>query len=110
MSDLAEFLLARIAEDEEAVRGISSGSGDPDFYWGPDRVRGECAARRRIVELHRAIDIYPRWPEGDCAECSDSGASGAVDGHFSVEHPCPTLRLLALPHAEHPDYLDEWRP
>lgn len=24
--------------------------------------------------------------------------------------PCPTVRMLALPYAEHPDYRPEWRP
>jgi hypothetical protein len=28
--------------------------------------------------------------------------------HWS--YPCDTLKLLALPYADHPDYRDEWRP
>jgi hypothetical protein len=56
-------------------------------------------ARRRIVALH----LITTRPAGDdhvvelCSGC----------GH---PEPCPTLRLLSLPYADHPDYREAWRP
>jgi hypothetical protein len=84
------------------------------------RVLAECEAKRRIVELHKievaAFRAYGgeegvtfvepdsfedittrRWM---CSTCHNIGDDG----------PCSTLRLLALPYADHPDYDDPWRP
>ena len=129
---LTEFLLARIAEDEEAARRGISGQADPENGWGlaqyqgvagltltphvghihervqgehiirwhPARVLAECEAKRRIVERHRGFGFDEEWaPEGYCGECEGTLSS-----------PCATLRLLALPYADHPDYREEWRP
>ena len=67
----------------------------------PARVLAECEAKRRIVERHSGTnwgaapgDPYPMM----CDECQDA------------LWPCPTLRLLSLPYADHPDYDEEWRP
>lgn len=90
--DLTDFLLARIAEDEARVEGVRQGEGDPDFFWGPDRIRTVCAAHRRIVEHLRTV------AEDDCEY------SGWV---WFAEMP---LRELAAAHTDHPDYQDEWRP
>jgi hypothetical protein len=111
---LADFLLARIAEDEadaqvalgpspfwfagdewSSVLG-SDREGCADAHiirWRPDRVLAECEAKRRIVELHKR-SIHSE--EDMCFSCIE-------------EWPCPTLRLLALPYASHPDYREEWR-
>src|SRR5881398_3489394 len=53
---IAEFLLARIAEDVEDLE--PSRIGDGPEWWMPDawtRERGlaECEAKRKIVELHQ---------------------------------------------------------
>jgi len=123
MTDLAEFLSARVAEDEEFaweavqrpwfaednfVDGVSGGSiarfeikADARHVarWDPARVLAECAAKRAIVEMHvRGIreTVDPGLvPDLDCAEC---------DQPF----PCPTLRLLAQPYADHPDFDSAW--
>ena len=100
MSALAEFLLARIAEDEEQARDHWVLDPDPPKYgtwlhW----VLAECDAKRRIVELHApgndvvtadddGSDVLALW---DCRECR------------VYRGPCRTLRALALPYAEHPD-------
>lgn len=63
----------------------------------PARVLAECEAKRRIVEEHR-LDQY-----GDRIACSPCGFWPSADGG------CPTLRLLALPYASHPDYDEAWR-
>lgn len=119
---LTEFLLARIAEDEATARAASGDhwdrlrDGDPKFRkvvaWGltpigamnaeqdaehishhdPARVLARCEADRRIVELHGGD--Y----DGECQ------SPAHLDG------PCRTLRALALPYADHPDYDEEWKP
>lgn len=122
---LTEFLLARIAEDEAVALAASPGPWrvDPNnpegvlavddiqvvdafalsgpqtratathiALYDPARVLAECEAMRRIVELHGGD--Y----DGECSSPSH------LDG------PCRTLRALATPHADHPDYQPEWKP
>lgn len=98
---LVGFLLARIAEDEQWVaveRRVAPNQRWPKVHpaW-TTRVLAECEAKRRIVALHE------QWPGDEdlgpeCREC------------VAIDLPCPTLRLLALPYADHPDYRDGWRP
>jgi hypothetical protein len=70
----------------------------------PARVLRDIEAKRRLVEFHHAklIEVVNADREERsgywCAEC---------DGEA---FPCRTLRLLALPFADHPDYRAEWRP
>ena len=91
---LTEFLTARIDEDEEMARltgermrhvpprGIG-GIGDLGVVGYPfARVLAECEAKRML------IDGFDAW--GDDAKW--------------------TLRILALPYADHPDYQQEWKP
>lgn len=73
--------------------------------WDPARVLAECEAKRRIVELHGPEPgfVDRRWLY--CKVC--------VRFHADIDceneaWPCPTLRLLALPYADHPDYRPEW--
>jgi hypothetical protein len=114
---LADWLLERIAEDEADAK--TAAGSRPDWEWtdiavgtyylhaahvrrhDPARVLAECEAKRRIVEEHPQTASI-RHPVTDnkiyvCATC-DSEAT-----------PCPTLRLLALPYADHPEFKPEWR-
>lgn len=98
---LTEFLLARIAEDEVSERFVSQrhvGAGkireDVTMIEPSAHVLAECEAKRQIVALHK--------PE--------PGQHPDFCGHDLRELPCPTLRALALPDADHPDYLPEWKP
>jgi hypothetical protein len=109
MSTLTEFLKARITADERAALSIDAqrthrccnpmaGMCEVYVLLEPGRMLAECAAKRQIIELH----------DGD-HEC----ASGQLDalivgtGWHTID---PTLKLLALAYAEHPDYREEWRP
>lgn len=101
MTNLAEFLLARIAEDERvAEQSETHGTGKfSSPHWqrltnGPGqtplmlaaRLRAECESKRRIVE--RVSDV--RWST------------------YAVRDE--VLGLLALPYADHPDCRAEWLP
>lgn len=129
---LAEFLTARLDEDETAAHARDEYEivGDPvagyrDQHLGrvrrsPEdqrRVR-EVEAKRRIVAEHPEFAERAR-PSGlevlNPRESSATFCEACGDPYFwdqtpPVEWPCPTLRALASVYADHPDYRDEWRP
>jgi hypothetical protein len=130
VNDIIAFLTARYNEEEQTARQAalmppvkswrSSGNcvydaGMPDDVaalnvaqseWDevaahvalhdPARVLAEVDAKRRLLVLHPYAGLLSA-PES-CESCAVTPG------------PCPTLRLLALPHAGHPDFRDEWRP
>lgn len=142
---LTDFLLARIADDEEVARAAFRDSpahrtrparaddgrwkvGEPGHgecevdgigitiydegghtaeqaqhiaRHDPARVLAQCEANRQIVQGHPRCDMHD-LPGDECDVCMTCG-----DGSL---WPCPTLRALALPYADHPDYREKWRP
>lgn len=131
MSDLVEFLRARIAEDERTARATTG-------PWKYHRETGGVvlAAAGYVPELSEIIST-PRKPSDarhmvrwDSArvlaeikakrrivqELSTvtewnwpSQSDGAVPMEY-VEALRHVLKLHALPYAEHPDYDEAWRP
>jgi len=86
--DLTEFLLARIAEDAAFVP--------------PERIEADSEVKRLIVQLHvRSAK--------DGHVCPSSRGEGTLWA-FLDDPACDTLRLLALPYADHHDYDEAWRP
>jgi hypothetical protein len=89
MSDLTEFLLARIAEDEANAKSDIEHfeSNAPFDRWLVDTYLkpkvSECVTKRRIIEV----------------------------AYLTTADQCHTdlLTALALSYAGHPDYRDEWR-
>jgi hypothetical protein len=106
---LADWLLWCIAFDERSARvrdrygrsdqwhrldcELNSYDSGPCDCGVPDRVLAECAAKRRIVELHSGENDTP------CQSWA---------GNYTYE-PCPTLRALASVYADHPEFREEWR-
>jgi hypothetical protein len=109
---LTEFLLARIAEDEDRANLASAtqwftthniqgratkqyGTLTAEFMirWDPARVLAECEAKRQIV----AQCVDGLRCDMECLE----GHGGNFDD---------ILGALALPYTDHPDYCEEWRP
>lgn len=126
---LTDFLLARIAEDEDAVTartrsGASASTDlvehfvdqDEDERWileiSASRVLAECAAKRQIVDQHLEHEALVmvhdtrRWDDG-MSEKDRLDWRRAVARRSATSH---VLEALALPYAEHPDYLPpcEW--
>lgn len=67
-------------------------------------VLAECEAKRRIVEHY--ADLAQAWDT--IADALDDGFNeGGDDGEDEDVLPL-TLRLLALPYADHPDYDPAW--
>jgi hypothetical protein len=103
---LADFLMARIAEDEAAAQSAADPMdriGDGMEVWDgkdwrqfpdPARVLAECKAKKKIVE--RWEDPFGEW-SAEQAEAARKQKEAA-------------LRHLALPFADHPEYREEWRP
>jgi hypothetical protein len=110
---LTEFLLARIAEDKavaqaayddlnydgDGTRWTTSSGYEHNILSGvlavfersmsPERVLAECESKRRIITL------------GICLACEVE--------YQPCDHKERTLRLLAMPYADHPDFQPEWR-
>jgi hypothetical protein len=180
--DLTDFLLARIAEDDEAARAATPGPWEwdrtPRGYWGhqppdlvtvakeppysdgsveplgvvvssygydadglnvsdedaehiarhdPARVLAECDAKRRIVEAEarrrrtkdnvtatsqKAPDdwVDVTWMDENFQPHEEHVSQQEFNERFTEPAPpSETLRLLALPYADHPDYREEWR-
>jgi len=138
MDDIVQFLRARLNEtaarasaatpgpwsvdDESYAESISTSDGVTVVgggRWGgeasvfestadalhiaehdPARVLAEVDAKRQIIGLHEPAE-YEYADANVCLTCDQGGP---------LAYPCPTLRLLALPYADHPAYRDEWRP
>jgi hypothetical protein len=117
---LTEFVLARIAEDEQRAR-IAQHDDEA-------RTLAYCAAVRAIIDEH---EIMPwrlsrtgyvqdhdgrRWAQyyngGCCGRCTAGGEYGGNIAEFEDAEPdyCETLRALGTIYADHPDYHEEWRP
>lgn len=94
---LVEFLRARLDHDKWVTYNPAlmpvAGPGLSDLV---KRAWAEVEAKRRILKAH--AEHPDPYIAGFCRTC------GRTDG------PCDTLRLLALPYADHPDYREEWRP
>lgn len=130
---LTDFLLARIAEREEAARAatpapwqafsmdgqewsvrapnyanVGGWLSEPDARHialnDPDRVLARCAAERRIV---LAGDDYIRAYERD-PETGDAVRDEAVAAGANINERM--MRLLAAVHDDHPDFNEEWTP
>lgn len=140
MSDLVVFLRARLDEDQAVAQHANPGpwvvndatypesiytedrltdvvaggrwGGEANVFdtaedafhiarWDPARVLAEVQAKRAILELH----ICPCPNDcGDCGQCSGAHMADPVG------FPCPTVKLIAVPYQDHPDYRQEWRP
>jgi uncharacterized protein DUF6221 len=123
---LVEFLTARLDEDEQSAHEAEDSLGKLNMAWSfqpdgdlggkvlardhyvmipkgtttiaqhiarhdPARILREVEAKRRIIIEHHPVD-----------PCD---AHDVALGTIS----CDTLRLLALPYADHPDYDERWR-
>jgi hypothetical protein len=112
VTDIVEFLRARLDEDEDAAHRATAPAGWTDVQvaglvmykltdhaerWTPQRVLREVEAKRRIVEDYAARDGDVDLMLGpDCRRQREWGG----------------LRLavlaLAAAHSDHPDYQQRW--
>lgn len=115
---ITEFLTARYDEDEtwaNAARGWQTGSRhesqplDWSIHmrrWSPENVLADIAAKRAIMADHERIEDW----RPICARCfKEHGWPESMWEDTMHEWPCPTIRLLAQPYVEHPDFDTAWR-
>lgn len=95
---LTDFLLARIAEDEEWAKHRDIVTfGLDDSHMNPARVLAECEAKRRIVQR--------------CAEVmGESDPRASLDDEGWASLMWEMMYDLATVYVDHPDYREEWRP
>ena len=131
--DLVEFLTARLNEDEQAARAADDDLGyligaveysypkeEVDerhaLRHAPPRVLAEVDAKRRILDEHALTvekgDADPYDSSTGERRLAEYSVTCAVCGWASDDRTsaCRTLRLLALPYADHPNYDEAWRP
>ncbi|MFB6512098.1 DUF6221 family protein [Streptomyces virginiae] len=139
MDDLVQFLRDRLDEDEQTARAASPGPWKPGeehdevvavdditvaegfalsgqqlratvdhiARHDPARVLAEVDAQRRLLALHQRDTTYSF---SGCVVCDAGDNSCGCMGGSAYDYPCETLRVLALPHRDHPDYLPAWAP
>jgi hypothetical protein len=103
---LTEFLLARIAENEEQIPDVRAwmvreqAKVHPAQFvvaWmmHPETMRAECEAKRKLVEWAQ----YDDWTDPD------------YNGHLNApgSDRGDVLTWLAAVYADHPDYDEAWR-
>jgi hypothetical protein len=120
-ADLAAWLLQQLAEDEAVAPEAASvlliintercariGSDEYRTYLhfdrhGPNRVLARCEADRAIVEAWRLTDAHVQA----VALSSPDEARDARNTRLGLQI---AMQLLALPYADRPGYLEEWKP
>jgi len=116
---LVEFLTARIAEDEAVAHRASEDpyvrswpgalmapalNGDPGtrtVSTPPTRVLAECEAKRVLL-----TKVLEQIESDESTIASEYGTPG-TDWTTTADM---LLHTLAIPYADHPDYLAEWAP
>jgi hypothetical protein len=138
MGDLADFLAARIYDDEQLARettpqqwSVEPGDGGIGYItdyddnaaigatdleralfvsqWDPARVLLECEAKRGIL-----LDYMTRRRRYESEARQRQGASReSFVPPLAYANPWPSdlpLRYLALPYRAHPEYSEAWAP
>jgi hypothetical protein len=110
VTTLADFLLARIAEDEADARRAAAADGlGPVWRAGTkwEDMAGIYANGGEVADMPDT-DVAPhiaRWdPARVLAECDAKRRIVTECGWVTV------MALLALPYADHEDYRQEWKP
>lgn len=109
---LTEFLLERIADDERHARKLAQVDRRPVLSLAstvnhPERLLLDCEAKRAIVAEHQ--HETSDYSEGvACVVCSWNTSTGGME--YEPNGWCRTVRLLALPYADHDGYDETWRP
>ena len=99
MSDVVDFLWARIHEDEVRAHRLQTTGGES--LWSATRVLAECDAKRQLLELASSYRVPGSDDEADDAyqrrSLTDTEGLAAT-----------LLSALVLPYADHPEYQEEW--
>lgn len=137
MSDLVEFLRARLDEDEQAASAAVPGPWIVRDGWDYEAERAVFGSPRGVQHVATTKRNEARWRENrdhiarhdparvlaeveakrrildehrdEDGNCYGCGLCNDGERRYKVDE-CPTKRALALPYSDHPDYREEWRP
>lgn len=125
MSELVEFLRARLDEDEERARHVQRMRGghpwsEPEPWrlsWQDEYDLLCIEPSRALVEVdakRQRLDAYIEACEAveNTADLGDWSRAPVERAHAVARRDAlrEAVELDALPYAGHPDYRDEWRP
>lgn len=137
MSDLIEFLRARLDEDEQTALAASPGPWAPNdecdevlavdgervadgFALSGRQLRATvdhiarhdpARALREVEAKRRILARHQPIEVFGIMLCTHCGVvAGGQSARAAMSWPCPELRDAAAAHSDHPDYRDEWRP
>jgi hypothetical protein len=111
MTRVADFLRARIDDDERAIL--------EEFERLHIRIIGETLSRAYHGSTTAGRRPHPaRWcdatPTGGSWPCTTRTTSAprarTTAAATGTDRACLVIRLLAVPYSDHPDYDEEWRP
>lgn len=98
MNELIEFLRARLDEDEYIAEQLEPTGATA-------RLGDHVESERLILDLHEWRLVEGRDGDGMEREGWFCRTCWGED-----RYPCTTLRLLAAPYSDHPNYREEWKP
>lgn len=120
VSQTADGQQFNIAYDHDREAGYGAVDVDNATHivrWDPARVLAECAAKRKVIDLHRmALGDGTEFKRGGfweqvqvvgCVNCTVCSITGDV---CIIEGPCETLLALAAPYASHEQFDPAWLP
>jgi len=131
MDDLVDFLLERLADDEEYARTMLDVGQRRAAAMTPDNFADMGGLAIDILTDQKVGPVLAKWGDGHVLPPNDlNRAMAEIDTkrlnidlhsakpgqhpdfcwHDKHELPCPTLRLLALPYADHAGYNPAWKP
>lgn len=124
MTDLVRFLRDRIKEDAALAqdtypfrwiddgydcRDITAADAPHIARWSPARVLADCEIRLDLVDMHDGDHECPS-ADDNCGWWQPGlPVPPFGDEPWTIAPDCPTMRLLALPYADHPDFDESWR-
>lgn len=103
MTDIKEFLTARLTEMRYEAKEWRETEGDPgemDVRWykvpslTPRFVLADCDAKLRVIK---------HWPDPTGQWTAEQADAARAEKSY-------VLKLFALPFADHPEYQEEWKP
>lgn len=116
MTDLVDFVRARLKDDAQSAQGPFGKDGGYSEYNDPGhpghhlRVLADVDAKRELL----ATDDTPFctsgcWRPDQTPKDPDSGWTVEIPHHYDCT-AYYIAQVLALPYAGHPDYQEKWRP
>lgn len=102
--DIVEFLSERIREDEAAARKILSDRAVSESgKWYEHRLLLECEAKKRVIRI-----VESARQTALATMVSDPFEEESRWIPEAIEWTTRSLKALALPYAEHPDFEQDW--